>query len=157
MTIGPEPIKSIDAMSVRFGMQSSKSSTGPRHDRTNRRLIGCWLGRSAWAPAGCLIHRQDFRQPCFNLIDTSHIGGMGREKLWDGLLGSETEFIDHLARAPAHPFPERDGFTRIIPRLRHEPKPDIVGFRLLLPIERQGHVHSICGKNALNRPSSRMP
>src|SRR5512137_1317368 len=98
MMIGPDPIKSIDSMSVRFGMQSSKNSTGSRHG-TYGRMVRRRLRRGIRPSIGRVIQRQDLRQPSFNLIDTSHIGRMGGEKLWYCLLGPETQFIDHLARA----------------------------------------------------------
>src|SRR5215470_4566573 len=153
MTIGPEPIRSIEAISVRLGMQSSMSSTGPWHDWTNRRLVGRWTTWSVWPAGRWVIQRQDFGHPSFDLIDTGHIGGMGREKLRDGLLGSETELIKHLSRTPAHAFPKRHGFAGIISRLRHEPEPDIIRFGFLLPIEGQGHIHPVGTKEALKRPS----
>src|SRR5215475_7094365 len=156
MMIGPDPIRSIDAMSVRLGMQSSMSSTGPWHDRTNRRLVGRWTSWSVWPAVGWVIQRQDLWQPSFDLIDTGHIGRMGREKLRDGLLGSETELIEHLSRTSAHPFPKRHGFTGIISSLRHKPEPDIVRLGFLLPIEWQGYIHPIRAKETLNRPSTGM-
>src|SRR6266545_3439875 len=154
MTIGPEPIRSMERMSVRFGISSYGALAGLRHG-TDERPIGNrhWLHPASRA----VVVLQGIRKPGFDLIDAGHVRRMGGQKFRNRLLRTKTHLADHLFRTPAHPLPERHRLAGIVAGFGHEPESDVIRFRLLLPVEGQRYIDSIGAQQSLNRTTARMP
>lgn len=96
-----------------------------------------------YSTVGAVVVLQCIRQPTFDLIDTRQIRRMRGETLGNGILRAEAQFPDHLFGTAAHAFPERHRFARVISGLRHQLQADVIRFRFMLAIERQGHVDAI--------------